>query len=842
MAASQSTMDKLYDMRLSVMARAYREQEESSDTDGLSFDERLAMLVDAEWDARRANKRIRLLRQAGLSAPDASVDDVRYDADRKLDKGRITELAGCGWVREKRNLIITGASGAGKTWLACAFGAAACRLFYTVRYTRLPEMLDDLMVEKDADWLKTKNRYIKVTAEDHVDDGTKYLRGIALYDSDDNFIELIAQTYYGTSTLSITDSWPMTQSSTTYSFGSGITSGTYKIVPVSCVQGSNTWLPMIESDRYYIEATFTSSTVTFADHPVLDLQSTNFEFAGGEKVGAAEQCYVTVKNNSVDRFSGRLYLYIDNEQLDEYSQYTSVVEAEIPAGGTKVVTFNFTPQNAGTKSAHLSTYDSDWYSSIPGTGSVTIAGSTVYPMNLSVDINALNADEDMIIYDSHIKFKVDVTNNNTEGEYNRYLLAPLFIVDEEGHGSMVTYLSKNVVIPAGETQTFYFEFDNLAYGSRYALNIYGRNENDVTTNLVNAGESKIYTVQPGMVVWTGTGERVGYKAYNGIRVPDDAAAVSLIGVDLTSVIPNDNPNALYYIGNAGGSKYIPAGLEAKNVIQNNVAVRGINLQHGYDFYAPYRFTAEDITYERTLSNGRHAGLQGGWTTMVLPFAATAVTADGESIDWMHSKNDTPLLWICNFDKEEDSTDDATLLANYVTGDNLEANVPYFVAPSDGTNGTDMRGKTYVFSANNVTVKPNPSAITSGTYHMTVGEFAQQSVQDAYFLNAAGSHFVKAATGTVNAFEAYAGDVTPTEATRLLIYLDEDAGEEPVVLRGDVDGNGIVDISDITCLIDYILSKDPTGVNVPAADCDQSGNVDISDVTALIDYLLCRVWA
>lgn len=160
MAIAQ-TMDKLYEMRLSVMARAYREQEESSDTDGLSFDERLAMLVDAEWDARRANKRIRLLRQAGLSAPDASVDDVRYDADRKLDKGRITELAGCGWVREKRNLIITGASGAGKTWLACAFGAAACRLFYTVRYTRLPEMLDDLMVEKDADWLKTKNRYIK---------------------------------------------------------------------------------------------------------------------------------------------------------------------------------------------------------------------------------------------------------------------------------------------------------------------------------------------------------------------------------------------------------------------------------------------------------------------------------------------------------------------------------------------------------------------------------------------------------------------------------------------------------------------------------------------------------
>ena len=692
----------------------------------------------------------------------------------------------------------------------------------------------------DGAFKLTKRRYIKVTAEDHIDDGTKYVRGIALYDSNDNFVELIAQTYYGTSALSITDSWPDNQSSITYPFGSGITSGTYKIVPVSCVQGSNTWLPMIDSDRYYIAVTINGSTATFVDHPIVDLQSTNFEFAGGEKVGAAEQCYVTVKNNSADRYSGRLYLYIDNEQLDEYSQYTSVVETEIPGGGTKVVTFNFTPQNAGTKSAYLSTHDSDWYSAIPGTGSVTIAGTEVYPMNLSVDINALNADEDMVIYDSHIKFKVDVTNNNTEGEYNRYLLAPLFYVDENNHGSMVTYLSKNVVIPAGETQTFYFEFDNLAYGSRYALNIYGRNENDSTKNLVRPGESKYYTIQPGMVVWSGDGERIGYKAYNGIRVPENAAAVSLMGVNLTSLIPNDNPNTLYYIGNAE-SKYIPAGLEACNVIQNNVAVRGIDLKHGYDFFAPYRFTAENITYERTFTNGRHAGLQGGWTTMVLPFAAAAVTADGESIDWMHSKDDAPALWICRYDKEEDTTDDSKLLADYVTGDKLDANVPYFVAPYDGTDGTDMRGKTYVFSANNVTVKPNPSAITSGTYHMTVGEFARKAVEDAYFLNAAGSHFVKAANGTVNAFEAYADDVKATDASSLLIYLDEEAGEEPVVLRGDVNGNGIVDIADVSRLIDYILSHNATGVNLAAADCNLSGFIDISDVAALIDYVLRKVW-
>ena len=689
----------------------------------------------------------------------------------------------------------------------------------------------------DGAFKLNKRRYIKVTAEDHIDDGTKYLRGIALFDSEDNFVELIAQTYYGSNYLSITDSWPENQSSVSYPFGSGITSGTYKIVPVSSIPGSNKWDPMIDGDRYYIEATFNGNWVTFADHPVVNLQSTNFEFTGGEKVGTAEQCHVTVKNNSQDRYSGRLFLYVENENIDEYGEYTTVVEAEIPAGGTKVVTFNFTPKNAGTKSAYLSTHDNTWSDPIPGTGSVSIADNAMVPMNLTVDINALGADENMIIYDSFIRFKVDVTNH-ADGDYNRYLLAPIFIVDENNHGTMISYQNVSVNIPAGATQTFYFDFDNLAYGSRYALNVYGRNENDSTKNLVPKGGSKYYTIDRGMVVWDGHGNRVGYKPYNGIRVPDNAAAVSLEGLNLTSLIPNDNPNTLYYVGNS--DRYIPAGLEARNVIQNHVAQRDIELKHGYDFYAPYRFTAQNISYERQFTRGRHAGQEGGWNTMVLPFKATSVTADGVAIDWMHSKTDPKGLWICRYDKEEDSADEANLLAEYV-GSTLEANVPYFVAPYDGANGTDMRDKTFVFSANDVTVKPNPSAITSGTYHMTIGEFVQQEVEDAYFLNAAGSHFVKASQGTVNAFEVYASNVVASDATRLAILLDELPEDAPAVLLGDVDMNQVVDINDVTTMISCILNGDVTGINPVAADCNLDGEIDIADVTTLINYVLNDIW-
>lgn len=157
----EQTIDKLHEMRLTTMAKAFRNQQESGGFDEIPFAERFSMLVDAEWDSRRVNKRIRLLKTARFSAPEANVADIRYDSDRGLDKSQILELSNCCWVKAKRNIVITGASGAGKTWIACALGVAACNSFYSVRYARLPEMIDELVAERDEEWLKAKKKYIK---------------------------------------------------------------------------------------------------------------------------------------------------------------------------------------------------------------------------------------------------------------------------------------------------------------------------------------------------------------------------------------------------------------------------------------------------------------------------------------------------------------------------------------------------------------------------------------------------------------------------------------------------------------------------------------------------------
>ena len=159
--ANETTINKLYEMRLSPFARAYRDQEDDIFYASMGFDERLSLLVDAEWDSRRINKRTKLLRSANLSARDANIIDIRYDADRKLNKAKIEELASCKWIRDGLNVIITGSTGAGKSWISCALGVCACNNFYTVRYIRLPQLLDELALAREAnEYRKWQKRYI----------------------------------------------------------------------------------------------------------------------------------------------------------------------------------------------------------------------------------------------------------------------------------------------------------------------------------------------------------------------------------------------------------------------------------------------------------------------------------------------------------------------------------------------------------------------------------------------------------------------------------------------------------------------------------------------------------
>jgi len=158
-----TTVTKLHEMKLGIMAASFQKQLDDSAAAELNFEERFGLLVDSEWASRKSNRLKRLIRKADYAFPGACLEDIEYHADRQLDKALITRLGSCGYVEDFHNIIMLGATGSGKTYLANAFGMAASREFYTVRYVRLPELLAELAVARaEGTYRKVMKQYRQV--------------------------------------------------------------------------------------------------------------------------------------------------------------------------------------------------------------------------------------------------------------------------------------------------------------------------------------------------------------------------------------------------------------------------------------------------------------------------------------------------------------------------------------------------------------------------------------------------------------------------------------------------------------------------------------------------------
>src|SRR5699024_707184 len=144
------TLTKLHEMKLNGMAEAYKEQAMNQDFKKMSFEDRFSLLVDLEHSRRKNNRLQRLIKAATFVNSNASVEDIEYHADCRLDKDLILKLASGTYIHHAHNIILKGPTGSGKTFLGTAFGISACRQLYKVKYIRLPELLDELAVAKLA--------------------------------------------------------------------------------------------------------------------------------------------------------------------------------------------------------------------------------------------------------------------------------------------------------------------------------------------------------------------------------------------------------------------------------------------------------------------------------------------------------------------------------------------------------------------------------------------------------------------------------------------------------------------------------------------------------------------
>lgn len=164
---NEHTLNQLRSLRLDGMIRAIEDQATSTAAAGLSFDERLTLLVQREVAWRDDRRVQRLLKAAKLKVSSACIEDINWRASRALDRGLISTLAGADWLRHARNLLITGATGSGKTWLACALAHQAARSGFSVLYVRAARLFDELQVAHgDGSFARRLTQLAKLVLDD----------------------------------------------------------------------------------------------------------------------------------------------------------------------------------------------------------------------------------------------------------------------------------------------------------------------------------------------------------------------------------------------------------------------------------------------------------------------------------------------------------------------------------------------------------------------------------------------------------------------------------------------------------------------------------------------------
>lgn len=204
---SDNVLTDLRRLSLGPMAEALQHQMQQPGTyDDLSFTERLSLLVDHEIQCRRQRRQQRLIRAADFRVA-ATLNEVHYDETRNLDRRRIAELGQCDWIGRSQNLMVTGPCGSGKTYLACAIGHAACLLDHTVRYLRLPALLQ-LFAQARAtgEFLRVLQRLGAVELIIIDDFGLRPMEAVDRHD----LLELMDRRY-GRASIAIVSQLPMSQ-------------------------------------------------------------------------------------------------------------------------------------------------------------------------------------------------------------------------------------------------------------------------------------------------------------------------------------------------------------------------------------------------------------------------------------------------------------------------------------------------------------------------------------------------------------------------------------------------------------------------------------------------------
>ena len=536
----------------------------------------------------------------------------------------------------------------------------------------------------------------------------------------------------------------------------GLTPGSYRLVPMSRCRLGESWAgeewKMCQgslSDHILLE--YDGSKTVMKPWAKLSVESITYQ--GNLKAGQKQTALVTIKNEGED-FMGDVYLFF-NFSSWATNEPESSATLNLEAGKTAQVSLTFKPGNYDTGVNDIRITIDEAGENIIAEDQVTItSGSSSTSVSLEavgIDINAL-AEDGKTVYGTAITGKVHVKNTGSEA-YNEVI----YIEVRPGDISNREKLYNPSAIAPGETAAIPFKIERPAgeYTIKFINNQFQGIKNGEHT----------YTLAAGIDVFYADGRQSGIAKSDKVTIPEDVVAVDLRSANVSEVVTNSNPNALYYIAQ---DATVPATLQGKNIIKGSTA-EAIALEENHDLYVPYAFTAQAISYTMKPTVGTTG--TGGWQTLVLPFEVSGITADGAAITWQKNRGEKDFnFWLRQFSAVKDNN---SVVFGY--SDRMEAYTPYIVAfPSDKWGEAfNLVGKTVVFSGTDAMIAASPRIQVSTSELSFVGTTTQATAENAFVLNEAGDNFDYAATTNVKPFSAYFRDkaAQPGAGSRLKIVFD-----------------------------------------------------------------------
>ena len=599
------------------------------------------------------------------------------------------------------------------------------------------------------------------------------------------------------------------------SIGSNITSGHYTIRPIYKLSSTSQWRLAGNSETNYIDVYINDLDMTLTPVPRADFITNSLSMDGD---------YLQIDfDNTDENFYGPIYVRkldpetntivtISNDNLSFDANTNRKFEIYLPEADQ----FNLFEDIFYLS---VDEYDTQYF----------FSSYTTEDNSLTSHIGILNLDADSVVTGERMMAEIQLSNNGTKDFDNIYTVSLI-----DGDGNITELLRDTVNIAAG---------DSLSRQLNVALTNY-----DTTYQIRVSHKTGPYTwvshttpalqVQKGAIYWTKDGTIKTLPAAVILKVPEEAVAINLRTAYSYNVTANKNPNLT-----------VPKGVNGKNYVNSANKGPKLKLVDGYDYLIPEPLSFSGaVSYEREFTDSTKFS----WTTLSLPFQPTTLTLGDEETTWRNdSVYDSGTFWLYGITGIVDST--STVTTEDV--ETIAANTPYVMATD-----SVVWGKKLTMSASQCTLQPTfdtPRRKVLGRYSFN-GTHCKTTPPGSYRID--GDTLVYSADGDeVVAFRAYLQadsvivDSTQTDSTTVgNIFADKltidvtsvihpqeipEPGPDPVIVIGDVDANGVINVTDVMLIVENILGGYNPIFLEDRADINGDGIINVTDAQLVVNIIL-----